>query len=193
MDNGEQADGYVHGVALGRRVKLAPIALADAVWNAAVGLGPAGAVAELGGKRHGLGHLNCGLGHGPGIVGELRVIGAAAGVEYLNAALAAIEDHFFVKDSHAADGHRAGGRPAEELYGHVEEEGHINGVEALVKGDGLQVDVNGDDRHVPHAHIGGAVDHGLAGGGKEDAEIFNAIFVAAGIVDPFRVNTNRLF
>ena len=193
LHDDEQPNGDVHRVLLGAAVEVAAVALADALGDAAIGLAAAGGMlAQPGGEGHRLGHLHRGFGQHPGVLG-LDVVHGAAGGEQLHVALAAVEDHLLVEDGHAVDGHRAGGRPPEQIQADIEEEGHVHGVKALVEGDGLQVDVHGDDVHLPHPDVGGAIHQGLPRGGEQNPYILDTVLVRAGIVHPLGIDADSFF
>ena len=81
------------------------------------------------------------------------------------------------------DCHGALGWGRVDVEADVKEEGQVNGVESAVKGDGFYVNVHGDHFGFPAADTDGIVDHLLDGRCEIHPEIFQTVFIAAGIVN----------
>ena len=89
--------------------------------------------------------------------------------------------------------HRTGGRRPEQIQRHIEEEGHIHRVEALIEGNRLQVQIHRQNFHIADSHIGGTVYQFLLGFWEKHPDVLEAVFIATRIIDSHGVDTDRFF
>ena len=75
---------------------------------------------------------------------------------------------------------------------HFEEEGHIHREEPLVEGERLYLEMDAADLCAADFDVGCLIDHALAGIGEVDRELPHAVFVAAGVINPPRIDANGL-
>ncbi len=52
---------------------------------------------------------------------------------------------------------------------------------------------NGDDVHLPHPDVGGAIHQGLPRGGEQNPYILDTVLVRAGIVHPLGIDADGFF
>ncbi len=108
---------------------------------------------------------------------RVQFVGALIGRIHLHIAFTAVQNHLFVENRYAVDGDGTGSGPAEQVQSHVEKERHIHGVKALVKRDGLQIDIYRDHVHVPDAYVCGAVHQRLPGRREQNSYVLEAILI----------------
>ena len=81
----------------------------------------------------------------------------------------------------------------DSIQAYVKEKCHVYGIKSLIKGDWLQIKIDGNNFDIFHAYIGRIVNNGLFCRSKVNPEIFKAIFITAGIVDSHRIDAYGFF
>ena len=119
------------------------------------------------------GYFNVGCGHA--LVHAAAI--ADVGGEGLHGALSAAEHDALIEDGESGDGVRAG----EGLARYLVEIGDVNGVVALVEGDGLDVHLGVQQLGALGPDAEGVVYVGLGPDGGVNPEVFDAVFVPARI------------
>ncbi len=103
--------------------------------------------------------------------------GRAVGSKHLHISFAAVQDHLLAENRNAMYCNGAGSRGTEQIQRHVEEEGHVNGIEALIERNRLQIQINGEHLYIANTDVRGAVYQFLLCFGEEDADILQAVFI----------------
>lgn len=116
-----------------------------------------------------------------------RIAAAVVGGKYLCARLTAEEHDALIEDRKAAHRLAAG----ERLAAHAVEVCHVHRIVALVEGDLLDVHVGAQQLGAARAHAQGAVQSCLRAGRGIHPQVLHAVFVAAGVKDLARMDTNR--
>ena len=194
-DDGELAQGHKGAAVVVAHGQLAAEALAHAGGNladVAVAAAVLAALHQLGVQDDGVHGLHHGHGH-VALLQHLAVQGVDAhlGGEDLGVALAAEEDDPFVKHAQALYLHRTGAG-AVGVEGDAVEKAHIHRVEAAVEHNGLHVDVRVEKLGLAPLDGLGAVENVLAGHGGVEAQILDAVLVAAAVKDLLGMDTNGL-
>lgn len=175
--NDEQANSCINCASAVGGFKVAAIPFADTFGNPAAGF--AAVVACITDSCRQCDRL-CDLNGGfrqDFTSGVVNFLGRAVGSEHLHIAFAAVQNHLLAENRDTMYCNGAGSRGTEQIQRHVEEEGHVNGIEALIERNRLQIQVNGKHLDIPDADIGGAVYQFLLCFGEEDTDILKAVFI----------------
>lgn len=107
------------------------------------------------------------------------VVGAEFAGEYLNATLAAEQDHFLLEDGYTVNGAATGAVTTIHLKGDAEIECQVAGIISAVERERFHVNVRGENARLFSADTDGVIDYHLIALGKEHAQVFQAIFIIA--------------
>ena len=88
------------------------------------------------------------------------------------------------------DSHGALGRRCVNVEADIKEEGQVNGVEPAVERYRFYINVHSDNLGFTAGDADGIVNHLLGSGREIHSEVFQAVFVSAGIVDAPCIDTD---
>jgi len=194
-DDRELSQGNECSSVLVAHGQLAAEALAHAGGNLAditVAAAVSAAIDELGVEYDGID----GFHHGDREVAAfehlaVKGINAHFGGEDFRAALAAEENDAFIEDAKPfdLDGPGAG---AVDVKGDAVEKAHIHGIESTVEDHGFHIDIGIEQLGFAALNGLSTAEDVLAGLGRVEAQVFDAVLIAAAIEDFFRMDANGL-